>query len=111
MHGGPLGEGRMLHGEMVVEDASGDTVTRLAQSDEVTEVSASSISVTSADGFSATYVVDGDTIVRSPDAGDDASGLDGVKKGDIVQVHASDDGDENTALAVFEAIDGAQPGA
>ncbi|HUV47570.1 MAG TPA: hypothetical protein VMX11_01220 [Actinomycetes bacterium] len=111
MHGGPLGEGRMLHGEMVVEDASGDAVTRLAQSGEVTDVSASSISVTSTDGFSATYVVDGDTIVRSPDAGDDASGLDGVKKGDTVQVHASDDGDENTAMAVFEAIDGAQPGA
>lgn len=30
MHGGPPpGEGLMLHGEMVVEDASGDVVTRL----------------------------------------------------------------------------------
>lgn len=103
MHGGPEGEGRMLHGEMVVEDDSGDAVTRLVQSGEVTDLSASSISVTSSDGFSATYVVDGDTIVRSPDASEDASGLDGVKKGDTVQVHASDDGDENTALMVGES--------
>ena len=110
-HGGPSGEGRMLHGEMVVEDDSGDAVTRLMQSGEVTKVSASSISVTSTDGFSATYVIDGDTVVRSPDASDDASGIDGIKSGDTVQIHASEDGDEDTALAVFEAMEGAEPGA
>lgn len=112
MHGGPpSGEGQMLHGEMVVEDDSGDAVIRLAQSGEVTDVSAQSISVTSSDGFSATYVVDGDTEVRSLDAGDDGSGLDGIETGDTVRIHASGEGNQDTALAVLEAIEGAQPGA
>jgi hypothetical protein len=86
----------------VVEDASGDVLTRLSQSGEVTDISSSAITVESSDGFVAEYVVDGDTLVRSPDATDDGSQLDGIKSGDTVHVVADTDGGENTALMVGE---------
>jgi len=108
MPGGPGGGGpggRLLHGEAVVEDASGDVLTRLTQSGEVTDISNSSITVESSDGFVAEYVVDGDTLVRSPDATDDGSRLDGIESGDNVHVVADAAGGENTALMVGETPD------
>jgi hypothetical protein len=100
--GGPHEGGRLLHGEAVVEDASGDFLTRLSQSGEVTDLSSTSITVESSDGFVAEYVVDGDTLVRSPDATEDGSQLDGIESGDTVHVVASVDGGDNTALMVGE---------
>jgi hypothetical protein len=108
MPGGPGGGGpggRLLHGEAVVEDASGDVLTRLSQSGEVTDISNSSITVESSDGFVAEYVVDGDTLVRSPDATDDGGRLDGIESGDSVHVVADAAGGENTALMVGETPD------
>ncbi len=98
--GGP--GGRLLHGEAVVEDASGDVLTRLSQSGEVTKIGTTSITVESSDGFVAEYVFDGDTLVRSPDAADDGSQLDGIESGDTVHVLADADGGANTALMVGE---------
>ncbi len=103
MPGGP--GGRVLHGETVVEDESGDFLTRLMQSGEVTDISNSSITVESNDGFVADYVVDGDTLVRSPDATDNGGQLDGIESGDTVHVVADTDGGENTALMVGESPD------
>ncbi len=100
--GGPGDGGRLLHGEAVVEDASGDFLTRLSQSGEVTDISSRSITVESSDGFVAEYVVDGDTLVRSPDATDNGSQLDGIESGDSVHVVADTDGGENAALMVGE---------
>lgn len=102
--GGPLG-GAALHGELVVEDLSGDVVTMTMQRGEVTQVSASSISLESADGFTATYAIDADTMVRSPDADDPSDGLTGIEVGDDVHVVGQDDGGL-TAQAVVEGLGG-----
>lgn len=101
---GPLG-GPALHGELVVEDLSGDFVTVSLQQGEVTQVSGSSISLESADGFTATYAIDGDTSVLSPDADDPSDGLTGIKVGDDVHVVAQDDGGL-TAQTVVEGFGG-----
>ena len=56
--GGPgRPEGDVLHGELVVERPEGGVVTLRLQEGEATAVSATSITVTSADGFTATYAI------------------------------------------------------
>ena len=102
MPGGAMSGGAILHGKTVIEDASGDVVTRLAQRGEVTDVSATAITVKSSDGFAADYVVDGDTLVRTADATDGGGQLDGIASGDTVSVLADVSGAQNTALMVSE---------
>jgi hypothetical protein len=69
--GGPggAGLGTIAHGEVVVADSSGTCTTRLVQTGTVSAVSAASITVHSADGYSATYTLGSDTSV---DNGSDA---------------------------------------
>jgi hypothetical protein len=54
---GGLGQGRMLHGEMVVEKAGGGTVTILVQHGSVTAKTAAGVTVKSTDGFTVTWKV------------------------------------------------------
>ncbi len=81
--GGPGGYGRGNGGLMIMGGPFGGTQHGEFQNGEVTEVGDSSITVKSADGFSETYVVDGDTQVNGGQ-GD----LDDIAEGDVVTVIA-----------------------
>lgn len=77
---GPGGD--MLHSEGVIEDAEGNFITVRMQQGEATAVSATSITVSSADGYSATYAIDAETILER-------HGEDGAPQvGDSVHVRA-----------------------
>jgi len=84
--GGPL-----LHAEGVKQDADGTFVTVRMQEGEVTAVSATSLSVTSADGYTSTYVLTDETVVERD--GEDAA----PQVGDTVHVGATVDGSTATA--------------
>ncbi|MDH4160294.1 MAG: hypothetical protein OEV62_08555 [Actinomycetota bacterium] len=105
MRGGPLGgfsrEGA-LHGEVVFQDASGDYVTLTMQRGEVTAVSGTSVSLDSADGFSATYAIDDQTRAVSPDADPVTDGMTGIEVGDTVNVVATATDGAGTAQLVLE---------
>jgi hypothetical protein len=94
---GRLGTGAPLHGEFVTPKADGGYQTVRTQRGEVTEVSSSSITIKSEDGFTATYPVTADTLVN---AGRD--GIAAVQKGDQAQVLAVKDGDKYTAQAIVD---------
>ena len=89
--GGPGGPA--VHGELVVETEDGVYATVLVQRGEVTAVSATSITVKSADGFSKTYAVGADSEIHV-DGADAAIG--DVKVGDTVGVRATVSGSTAT---------------
>ena len=78
--GGPMDA---LHGEVVTAKRGGGYQTVDFQRGVATAVSAASITVKSADGFTKTYTVPADAVV---DAGRD--GIGSIKKGDTVSVDA-----------------------
>jgi len=85
-HGGKghKGMGMGIHGEFTTRTPDGTGFQTMAtQHGEVTEVSATSLTVKSEDGFSRTYVVNDDTMVN---AGNE--GIGDVKQGDQVHVMA-----------------------
>ncbi|HEX8001101.1 MAG TPA: hypothetical protein VF519_00230 [Mycobacteriales bacterium] len=82
-HHGRGGMGMGIHGEFVVPNPDGGYRTIATQKGEVTAVSATSLTVKSADGYSRTYAVDDGTLVN---AGND--GIADVKTGDDVHVMA-----------------------
>jgi hypothetical protein len=95
---GPLGGGRLggalgtvEHGEVTVRDSSGAAVVMTVQRGTVTASSPSSLSVKSADGFTATYSLDSTT--RG------ASGA--VAKGDVVLVVAKKSGGPAVVVRVL----------
>lgn len=94
--GGPrdAGPGHLLHSEGVAEDAEGNYVTVRMQQGEVTAVTATSLSVTSADGYSSTYVINDHTVVERD--GEEAA----PSLGDTVHVRAIVDGGTATAQHV-----------
>ena len=94
--GGPL-PGMPLHGSYVVEDPDGGYRTVLSQHGEVTAVSATSLTVRSADGFTTTYRLTDDTAVLSG-----PGGTDDVAKGADVAVTAVRDGGSQRALHVVD---------
>ena len=81
----------MLHGEGVIEDADGSFVTVRMQEGDVTAVSATSITVKSADGYTSTYALNDKTIVERD--GEDAA----PQVGDTVHVRATVTGSTATA--------------
>jgi hypothetical protein len=83
-----------VHGELVVPDGTGYRTIRV-QRGEVTEVSSDALTVKSADGFTATYVLTKDTLV---DAGRD--GIATVSKGEMVGVEATVSAGKVTATHV-----------
>ena len=97
---GPMGD--VLHGQLVVQEPDGSVVTEQVQEGEVTAVSATSISVKSSDGFTATYVINADTRLER----DHADGT-AAQVGDAVHVHGTVDGSTVTA----EDVDAMSPAA
>lgn len=89
----------VLHGEFVVKDSDGATVTRTTQRGEVTSVSTTSISVKSTDGFRATYRITDDSDVRVGLKSGSAA-VNALKKGDDVQIAGRHSGGHLTALSV-----------
>jgi hypothetical protein len=82
-----------LHGDFVVADATGGYVTERLQTGGVTELSATSVTLTSKDGYKQTYTIDSST----QKTGD-------VKAGDNVTVVAKVNGTTATATTLGEAI-------
>ncbi|MBE1502279.1 hypothetical protein H4696_009379 [Amycolatopsis lexingtonensis] len=98
MMGGPGGGlGSALHGEYVSSDGNGGYVTKIMQTGEVTELSATSLTAKSDDGFSKTYTI---TSAQAT----------GLATGDTITVVATESGDTATATSVTEGQTGAQPG-
>ncbi len=91
---GPMGA---LHGEFVTPNGSGYR-TMAVQRGRVENVSATSLTVRSDDGFTRTYAVDDNTLVN---AGRD--GIADVKQGDTVGVVAVVDGGTARAVRVNDA--------
>ena len=88
---------RALHGEVTV----GGKKTRVIdfQRGTVAKVSATSITVTSSDDFTKTYLVAEDTRVRQAGAAGDIAD---IKTGDKVRVVALKEGDTSTARVIAE---------
>ena len=109
--GGPAGGGPMspnganllnaLHGEFVVAEAGG-YVTRLMQVGELVEASDESITVRSADGFTATYALDADTAKTD-------TAMTDIAIGDTVRVIATRSGDDLIAGSVHAGARPAPP--
>ncbi len=88
-HGGPFGHRGMrgidgaLHGEFTTNAPGGGYQVMAMQVGDATAVTATSITVKSADGYSRTYAVTDDTLVNAGNAG-----ITDVKTGDQVRVLA-----------------------
>ena len=91
-HGPGRPEGVVLHGEMVVERPDGAVVTLRMQEGEATAVSATSITVRSTDGFTATYAITGETEQERGRSEDTQAQV-----GDAVHVRATVEGSTVTA--------------
>jgi hypothetical protein len=92
--GGPFGA---VHGQFVVPRAGGGYQTIDTQRGSVTAVSATSITVKSADGFSKTYQV-----VSSTNVDARQNGIAAVKTGHQVMVTATDGGSTATAVSILD---------
>jgi hypothetical protein len=93
---GVLG-GRILHGQVVVPKSGGGYQTVDVQRGQVTAVSSTSITVKSADGYSATYGVSSSTTVDAQ-----SSGIGSVKVGDRVVLEATLSGGTATASHILD---------
>ncbi len=89
--------GRGLHGSFVVEDPDGGYQTVLTQQGTATDVSETSITVRSDDGFVATYRLTDESIVMSGPSGTDA-----IAKGADVAVTALKTGSTARAVHVID---------
>jgi hypothetical protein len=90
--GGGFGLGGVLHGQVTVRKAGGTYETLDVQRGTVTSVSSSSLTIKSADGYTATYAVSSSTTVDA-----EAAGIGSVKSGDSVFVTAQVSGSKVTA--------------
>jgi hypothetical protein len=93
-HGGFGVLGRGLHGEWVVKNNDGKYVTLAAVRGQVTAYSPTSITIKAEDGFTATYVINSNTMVRAK-AG-------GIKVGDQAGAVGEKSGTTLTARAVVD---------
>ncbi|RSN59294.1 hypothetical protein DMH01_25350 [Amycolatopsis sp. WAC 04182] len=78
-----------LHGDFVVSDGKGGYSTERMQTGEITEISATSVSLTSKDGYKQVYTIDAST----KKTGD-------PKTGETVTVNAKVTGDTATVLSI-----------
>jgi hypothetical protein len=93
---GPIGGG-LIHGEFTVPKSGGGYQTLDVQQGTVTAVSATSVTVKSADGYSVTYTVTSKTLVDAQ-----AAGIGSVKKGDSLFVTATVSGTTPTATNIID---------
>lgn len=93
MGGPPMATSDALHGEFVIADGRGGYTTELTQTGTVTEVSDTSITARSEDGFTQTYVITADTRQsRSP-----------IEQGDSASIRAIAEDGANTATVISPA--------
>jgi hypothetical protein len=92
------GLGGVIHGQVTGPKPGGGYQTVDVQRGTVTAVSSSSLTVKSADGFSATYAVSSSTEVNAQ-----AAGIATVKTGDTVEVTATVSGGTATAASIIDA--------
>jgi hypothetical protein len=95
--GGLFGPDGVVHGTYTLKGPNGDYETIDTQYGTAGGVSASSITVTSADGFSQTYTVDSSTVVNA-----DSAGITSVNNGDTVSITATVSGTTATAQTVID---------
>ncbi|GLW95076.1 hypothetical protein [Actinokineospora globicatena] len=88
--GGAGGVAGALHGEFTVSEGDGKYGTRLLQTGEVTEISDTSVTAKSTDGYTKTYTIDSATVRQS------------VEQGDTVTIIATESGDTATATTISE---------
>jgi hypothetical protein len=91
------GLGGVIHGQVTEPKSGGGYQVVDVQRGTVTAVSTSSISVKSADGFSATYAVSSSTNVNAQ-----AAGIGTVKVGDTVALTATVSGGKTTAASIVD---------
>jgi hypothetical protein len=89
--------GGAIHGQLTVPKSGGGYQTVDVQDGTVTAVSTGSVTVKSADGYTATYTVTGNTVIDAK-----AAGIGSVKKGDTVFVTATVSGSTATAASIFD---------
>jgi hypothetical protein len=92
------GFGGTIHGQVTQQMPGGGYQTLDIQRGTVTDVSSSSISVRSADGFTANYAVTSSTEVNAQ-----AAGIGSVKQGDNVEVVATVSNSTATAASIIDA--------
>jgi hypothetical protein len=92
-----FGFGGTVHGQFTAPKSGGGYQTVDVQRGTVSAVSASSVTVKSADGFTATYVVTSTTVVDSK-----AAGIGSVKQGDTIFVTATVSGATATAADIID---------
>jgi hypothetical protein len=92
-----MGGGFAIHGSFVTPKQGGGYQTVDTQRGTVTGVSATSITVTSVDGFTATYTVSATTRVHAQ-----RDGIASVKTGDEVGVTAVENGSEKKAVSIID---------
>lgn len=92
-----LSLGGVIHGQVTEPKPGGGYQTVDVQRGTVTAVSSSSITVKSADNFSATYLVSSSTEVNAQ-----AAGIGAVKVGDTVAVTATISGGKTTAASIID---------
>ena len=95
--GFPGGMFGAIHGQMVLAKPGGGYQTVDIQRGKVTAVSASSVTVRSGDGFTASYTVAASTIVDAQ-----RDGIGSVKVGNQVSVFASVSGSKATATSITD---------
>lgn len=94
---GMLGAAGAIHGELTVPDGNGGYRTMVIQRGTVTDVSSTSLTVKSDDGYTKTYKVDDNTLVN---AGNE--GIGDVKTNDKVGVQAFMEGNTAHAARVMD---------
>lgn len=92
--GAPAGATAALHGEFVVSDGHGGYATELMQTGTVTEVSDTSITARSEDGFTLTYLITADT----------RQGRSAVEQGDTATIRAVAGNDTKTGTNTATVI-------
>jgi hypothetical protein len=92
-----LGGFGVIHGQVTEPKAGGGYQTIDVQRGTVTAVSTSSITVKSADGYTATYAVSSSTEVNAQ-----AAGISTVKNGDTVELTATVSGSSPTAASIID---------
>jgi hypothetical protein len=93
---GVLGGG-VVHGQLTVPKSGGGYQTVDVQQGTVTAVTTTSITVKSADGYTASYAVTSKTVVDA-----EAAGIGSVKEGDTVFVTATVSGSTATAASITD---------
>jgi hypothetical protein len=91
------GLGGVIHGQVTEPKSGGGYQTVDVQRGTVTAVSSSSITIKSADGYSATYAVSSTTEVNAQ-----AAGIGTVKTGDSVDITATVSGGTATAASIID---------